>query len=118
MTLDLVSSSISMFMATEERPDFVTTDRGIKLDANQAMFFIFGGVSALMQFILIFWGFTLMWKTFLFRYGLIKQLFCKEFPIMFFIGLHFLLFCAEKAYRIVMYMQPSENGTPVDIYSE
>ena len=54
-----------------------------------------------MQFILIFWAFTLMWKTFLFRFGLLSRLFVREFPLLFFIPINFLLFLGEKAYRIV-----------------
>ena len=54
-----------------------------------------------MQFILIFWAFTLMWKTFLFRFGLLSRLFVREFPLLFFIPLNFILFLGEKGYRIV-----------------
>lgn len=62
---------------------------------------IFSGVSALMHLLTIFWAFTLLWKTFLFRFGLISRLFRREFPILYFIPLHFIVFAAEKAYRIV-----------------
>ena len=65
------------------------------------MTFVFAGANALMQFLLIFWAFTLLWKTFLFRFGLISRLFNREFPLLFFIPIHFLLFGAERAYRIV-----------------
>ena len=63
-----------------------------------------------------------MWKTFLFRFGLLSRLFNREFPILLFVPVHFLLFIGEKALRIFyIYYQKDANGlygTPVTIYDD
>lgn len=56
-----------------------------------------------MQFCLIFWFFFLVWKTFLFRFGLLGKLMKKEFPILLIVPINFLLFLAETALRAVSY---------------
>ena len=49
----------------------------------------------------IFWAFTLMWKTFLFRFGLTKRLFSREFPLLALIPIHCFLFGCLTGYRLV-----------------
>ena len=70
-----------MFQAFDANPVPMTTKKGIDLKTTAIMNFAFVGLSALMHFATIFWAFTLMWKTFLFRFGLTKRL-RKEFPLL------------------------------------
>uniref|UniRef100_A0A7S3CN76 Uncharacterized protein n=1 Tax=Strombidium rassoulzadegani TaxID=1082188 RepID=A0A7S3CN76_9SPIT len=67
-----------------------------------------------MQFVLVFWAFTLVWKTFLFRFGLINRLLQRELPFLRLIPYHFLLLLAEKGFRIVYYL--AQDGDPIKIY--
>jgi hypothetical protein len=54
-----------------------------------------------MHFCLIFWFFFLVWKTFLFRFGLLGMLMKKEFPILLVVPLNFILFLIETGLRMV-----------------
>ena len=74
---------------------------GITVKVYNDLFIATSIISAVMQFALIFWAFTLMWRTFLFRFGLMGRLFMTEFPMLFFVPLYFLLLLGEKAYRFV-----------------
>lgn len=57
------------------------------------------GVQALLQIVIICWVFLLVWKTFLFKYGLIGIL-CSEFKVLFInIPIHLTLFGLEKGLR-------------------
>ena len=78
----------------------MTSKKEVNLDITAVMNFGFIGLSALMHFATIFWAFTLMWKTFLFRFGLTKRL-RREFPLLIFIPIHFFLFFFCSAYRLV-----------------
>lgn len=49
---------------------------------------------------MLFWYFFLVWRTFLFRFGLMKQLLIKEFPVMLFVPLNFGLFLADRLVRL------------------
>ena len=78
----------------------MTAKTDIDLDTTATMNFAMIGLSALMHFATIFWAFTLMWKTFLFRFGLTKRL-RREFPLLAFIPIHLILFMLCSAYRLV-----------------
>jgi len=54
----------------------------------------------LLHFILIFWYFFLIWKTFMFRFGLIRKL-ASIFPILYLAPVNFLAFTFERALRFV-----------------
>ena len=58
-------------------------------------------VCAVMQFALFFWMITLVWKTFLFRFTFMYRLFIREFPMLWFVLLHFVIVLGEKGYRFV-----------------
>ena len=140
LTLDLISSSASQFTAMNMDPTPLSRKSHINMQLNNTFNFVFAGISALMHFLTIFWAFTLLWKTFLFRFGLISRLFKSEFPLLFLIPLHFVLFAAEKGYRLVStsllnqsnifilqvyYLQPVKEtgkpdvwGTPISIHDD
>ena len=122
LTLELVSSSMAQFMLIEKRNESLTL-RQVTMDLKpyEVMFFVFSGISAFMHFLIFFWAFTLMWKTFLFRQGLMNQLMRNEFPSLYLIPLHFLLFALEKGYRIVSYLRVDANGewqTAISIHDD
>ena len=54
-----------------------------------------------MHFCLIFWFFFLIWKTFLFKFGLVGKLMKREFPILLLVPFGFLLFIIETGLRVV-----------------
>ena len=58
---------------------------------------------------LVFWFFFLVWKTFLFRFGMLKKLLFQEMPGLLFMPLNFLLFVAERVLRIY-YLTIDKNG--------
>ena len=58
-------------------------------------------IQLIMHFCLIFWFFFLIWKTFLFRFGLLGRLMKREFPILLVVPFNFLLFLAETGIRVV-----------------
>ena len=53
-----------------------------------------------LHFCLIFWYFFLIWKTFMFRFGLLRKL-AGLFPILYLAPLNFLAFTFERALRYV-----------------
>jgi hypothetical protein len=53
---------------------------------------------------LLFWFFFLVWKTFLFRFGLLRRLLFKEMPVLNFVPINFALFFAERILRIYYLM--------------
>ena len=113
LTLDLVASSGAQFSAMNLQKPPLSSKPEVNMDLSATMNFVFAGISALMHFLTVFWAFTLLWKTFLFRFGLISRLFKQEFPLLFLIPLHFLLFAGEKGYRLV---SPScSDISPIDL---
>jgi len=58
------------------------------------------GAQTILHFILIFWYFFLVWKTFMFRFGMIRKL-ADIFPILYLAPVNFLLFVFERALRYV-----------------
>ena len=54
-----------------------------------------------MHFCFIFWFFFLIWKTFLFRFGLVGRLMKREFPILIIVPLNFIAFIVETGLRVV-----------------
>ena len=61
---------------------------------------ILSGVQLVFHFCLIFWYFFLIWKTFMFRFGLLKKL-AGIFPILYLAPVNFLAFAFERALRYV-----------------
>lgn len=59
------------------------------------------GLQALVQICYMFWYFFLVWRTFLFRFGLLGKLLKHEFPVTLFLPLNFLLFLIERGIRVV-----------------
>ena len=68
---------------------------------NWKDFGIIGSAAQLViHFLLIFWYFFLVWKTFMFRFGLLSKL-AGIFPILYLGPVNFLAFCFERALRYV-----------------
>ena len=63
---------------------------------------ILSGVQLLVHFLLIFWYFFLVWKTFLFRFGKLSKL-SSQFPILYLAPLNFLAFTFDRALRYVSF---------------
>jgi len=61
---------------------------------------IFIALQLILNLILIFWYFFLVWKTFPFRYGLLKKLILEEFPVLLIVPINFILFVAERILRL------------------
>ena len=60
------------------------------------------GVHFIIQIALVFWFFFAIWKTFLFRFGLLWQLFIKSFPIFTLLLIfNIIFFLVEKTIRMV-----------------
>ena len=97
--LDLFSNSNTMFLMFFNTP--IDPKNEVNRGYHNVMLFVYSGICIFAQFLLIFWVFTLMWKTFPFRNWLIWMLFSKEFPLLMLILPHFLLILGVNAYRIV-----------------
>lgn len=67
------------------------------------------------QLTLIFWYFFLVWKTFLFRFGLLKQLILYETPVVMFVPINFALYFIERGLRLY-YIRWSKINNMIDIY--
>ena len=66
------------------------------------------GAQTILHFILIFWYFFLVWKTFMFRFGMIRKL-ADIFPILYLAPVNFLLFIFERALRYVSHPKPNST---------
>ena len=93
----------------------VHTDHAI-LDSRQ--YFILAiassSVQIVLHFVLVFWYFFLVWKTFPFRFGMLKRLIWQEFPVLFWVPFNFLLFAAERGYRMAILI--TQDGNVITIY--
>ena len=69
-----------------------------------------------MHFCIIFWSFFLIWKTFLFKFGLLGKLMKKEFPFLLLIPLNFLFFLVETGLRIVYCLIVKDKKNVITIY--
>ena len=58
------------------------------------------GLQLVLHFVLIFWYFFLIWKTFMFRFGLVRKL-ASIFPILYLAPVNFLAFTFDRALRYV-----------------
>mmetsp|Transcript_1345 Transcript_1345/g.1377 ORF Transcript_1345/g.1377 Transcript_1345/m.1377 type:complete len:130 (-) Transcript_1345:35-424(-) len=74
------------------------------------------GLQVAMQFCLIFWFFFLIWKTFLFRFGLLNILITKEFPILILVPLNFAFFIVETLLR-PYYCSGGKQETVITLYT-
>lgn len=71
------------------------------VDFGTLIDFIILGVQGVLQIFIICWIFILIWKTFLFKFGLIGIL-CSEFKVLFIsVFVHFVLFGLEKGLRVL-----------------
>lgn len=70
--------------------------------SNMTVSFIILGIQGVVQVFIICWIFVLIWKTFLFKFGLIGIL-CGEFKILFIsVPIHLVLFGVEKGLRLLI----------------
>ena len=99
MTLDIFLScyiifiDMSDYLASENNPN-------APFSSQSDQFFMLSGAQALLHFLLIFWFFFLIWKTFMFRFGLLRKL-AGMFPILYLAPVNFLAFAFERALRYV-----------------
>ena len=77
------------------------------------LFLVIGSaVQVILHLMLVFWFFFLVWKTFLFRFGMLKKL-LQEMPVLLFMPLNFLLFLAERILRIYyLTIDKTEDNNP------
>jgi hypothetical protein len=70
-------------------------------------------IQAILNVLVCCWIFLLIWRTFLFKYGLIGLL-CREFRVLFIlIPINFVLFGAEKAYRLLLLVSEDEDAISI-----
>lgn len=67
------------------------------------------GLQVVLHLVLVFWFFFLVWKTFPFRFGMLKKLIVHEFPVLFWVPFSFALFLAERGYRVAMMLNQTSN---------
>lgn len=84
-------------------------------DAENGLATILSGVQLLLHFVFIFWYFFLIWKTFMFRFGLVRKL-ASIFPILYLAPVNFLAFTFDRALRYVSYFVP-RSYRPFPLYS-
>ena len=65
----------------------------------QVLMWITTSLQAIIHFCIIFWYFFLVWKTFLFRFGLLERL-SREFVILKLVPLNFVIFVVERVFRL------------------
>ena len=98
-TVDL---SISCYIVFIDMGDSLASENSenAPFSSEKGNALIMTAVQFILRFCLIFWYFFLIWKTFMFRFGLIKKL-LREFPILYLAPLDFLVFTIERALRYV-----------------
>lgn len=103
IALDIGFNYFSYYIEIKKPSDSTSSD-DYDYGQGQLLSFAVIGIQAVLQILVCCWIFLLIWRTFLFRYGLIGLL-CREFKVLFImIPINFLLFGAEKAYRLLLLM--------------
>mgnify|MGYP006922980497 CR=1 FL=1 len=99
MLLDIFLSSYIVFI---DMSDYLASDKNPNAPhaGQETDFFMLSGLQAILHFCLIFWFFFLIWKTFMFRFGLLRKL-AGMFPILYIAPVNFLAFAFERALRYV-----------------
>ncbi|OMJ80332.1 hypothetical protein SteCoe_19430 [Stentor coeruleus] len=107
---DVGTNCFSYYVQVVEYSDFDTSYND--QDKESQMGLIILAVQGVLQLIIICWIFLLVWKTFLFKYGLIGIL-CGEFKVLFIsLPIHLLLFGLEKGLRFVL----ASNEGPIKLW--
>mmetsp|Transcript_29118 Transcript_29118/g.52094 ORF Transcript_29118/g.52094 Transcript_29118/m.52094 type:complete len:178 (+) Transcript_29118:2292-2825(+) len=103
IALDIGFNYFSYYIEIKEPEDSTSSDE-YDYGQGQILGFAIIAIQAILQILVCCWIFLLIWQTFLFRYGLIGLL-CREFKMLFIMmPLNFVLFGAEKAYRLLLLM--------------
>ena len=68
-----------------------------------------------LQLTLLFWYFFLVWKTFPFRFGLLRQLIVEEVPVIMFVPVNFILYFSERLLRL-HYIEWNKYDDIVSLY--
>ena len=102
MTLMTGDIFLSCYIVFIDMSDYLASDKNpnAPFGSQDQFFFMLSGVQAVLHFCLIFWFFFLIWKTFMFRFGLLRKL-AGMFPILYLAPAHFLAFAFERALRYV-----------------
>ena len=105
MTLDMSLGCLSLFMDNTES----LMSNSLKLDNpnwDSGLVFILGvfvfpGVQFALQLCLIFWYFSLIWKTFMFRFTVLDRLYETFRALIWFAVLNFFTFLVATTLRVV-----------------
>ena len=100
MTVDIVLNSIVLFQDMWSNLPNPPSDNQINRGLAMVLAIVGSSLQVILHLILIFWYFFLVWKTFPFRFGMLKRLLWSEFPVLMFVPLNFVLFVAERGYRL------------------
>ena len=98
--LDVGFNSIVLFCDMQSDLSSQPGVNNINTGLMSILAIIFIALQLILLLILIFWYFFLVWKTFPFRFGLLKKLMLEEFPVLLVVPLNFLLFVAERFLRL------------------
>ena len=98
--IDLFAQVQIIFMDLNLKERYPNDIREGHRSTEMVFFVLLMGVQFVTHFCLIFWFFFLVWKTFLFRFSLVKKL-LNNLPVLKIIPLNFTLFLVEKGYRCV-----------------
>jgi hypothetical protein len=98
--LDVGFNSIVLFCDMQSDLSSQPGVNNINTGLMSILAIIFIALQLILHLILIFWYFFLVWKTFPFRFGLLKKLMLEEFPVLLVVPLNFLLFVAERFLRL------------------
>ena len=97
MGLDIGITSYTCLL--DVHAGFKTTNRDVNTGFMQVLMWITTSLQAIIHFCIIFWYFFLVWKTFLFRFGLLERL-SREFVILKLVPLNFVIFVVERVFRL------------------
>ena len=121
ITVDLAITSAVLFC--DSYSGIASPNHPTKVDASAVSLFLIIGsaIQVILHLMLVFWFFFLVWKTFLFRFGMLRRLLFSEMPVLLFVPLNFLLFLAERILRIYyLTIDKADDGshlwTVVSIY--
>jgi len=97
---DVVINSIVLFCDMQSDLSSNPSKNNVDTGLMRILAIVFIALQLLLNLILIFWYFLLVWKTFPFRFGLLKKLILEEFPVLIVVPINFILFVAERFLRL------------------
>lgn len=105
VTLDMATQILALFSAMDnDSLKDAESRQGDDHSLTTTMAFAAAGGQAACQIALLFWFFFLVWRTFLFRFGQLKQLLTKEIPVVLLMPVNFLTFALVNYVRFQFLM--------------